>query len=390
MANQVLTKSQTPTLDWANVSGALEYHAQVSADPRFVTITQQRAGLATSQYALASNLTDGKKYYWRFRTRTSATYTADQTVSTASAAGNNLRDLAANTGLGQSFKPDYSYPIARVTLSLKRVGGAPTNNVWVEIWSDSGGAPSAQIDSDSATVLMSAIGTSAFETVTFNFAIPIPVAAGTTYHIVVQGDWAIDGANYLIWETTGSNSYADGSPFKQSSAPAWSANGTSDHLFVTYYQPWGQWSSVWSFWLDTTAEVAVTPSTKWMLVDVDETTDTYSFTITPKLMVKEPMLPRSYERNLAGDVLQEFITQRDVLTLDFGDAYVHFTQMDEIMRFFHKRRAVYLIALTDNEVDVRERIWKVTFPAEPEFAQLSGGREDYYRGAVELEEAALT
>src|SRR3990167_5283238 len=164
MANQVLTKSQTPALDWADVTSALEYWLQVSTDPRFTSINQQKTGLSSSTHTLATSLTDAKKYYWRFRTRTTAAYTTDQSETTASASGNALRDAAARTGLGQGFKPTRSLPIARVTIKLKRTG-SPGSNVWVEIWSGTS-SPTAQVGTDSATVATSTIGTGAFETVT--------------------------------------------------------------------------------------------------------------------------------------------------------------------------------------------------------------------------------
>ena len=81
MANQVLTLSLTPTLDFADVSGALEYWAQIATDPRFATISQQQTGLATSQFT-ATTLADAKKYFWRFRTRTSAAIISEALIAT--------------------------------------------------------------------------------------------------------------------------------------------------------------------------------------------------------------------------------------------------------------------------------------------------------------------
>jgi hypothetical protein len=393
MANQVLTKSLTPTLDWADVSGASEYWLQVSTDPRFTVITQQKTGLAASTHTLATALTDAKKYYWRFRTRTTSAYTTDQAQTTAAAAGIALRDAAARTGLAQSFKPAYSLPIARVALSLKKTG-TPTGNIWIELWSDAPGSPSAQLLSDSAVIDISTL-TGAFASYNFDFAVPIPVVAGTTYYIVLQASNAIDGASYAQWENSGSNNYSDGSPFK-SDGSSWSANGTSDHVFNTQYQGgWSTWSSTWSFWVDSTAEAAFTPSVtygigRYSYIDPDDTTDTYTFAANPKTKVDPVQMQRAFERNLAGDLLSEFIATRAKIMLEFNETYIVLEQKTEIERFANKRKDVYLVILSYNRQDVIENIYKVAFTEGPTFEPLAHGREDLFVGSVGHEESAIT
>lgn len=387
MANALLTKDQTPTLDFADVSGALEYWAQIAADPRFSTITHQQAGLATSVITPTTNLTDAKKYYWRFRARTSATLTADASVTDADGTGYNLRDDATHTGLGQTFKPLKSLPLKRVTLPLKKVG-SPVGNVWVEIWTTSGGTPSAQTGTDSAVIAAAGLTTS-FADKDFDFTTPIPLVAGTTYAIVLQGDFAVSGANYVVVNRSSSNSYSDGAPFKHDAGVVWTSGGTLDQDFTISFHSWLAWSPIWSFWLDTTAEAAVTP-TAWTLVDPDETTDTYTFAVAPHYDISEPHVRRGYEHNIQGDLLTEYISTRARLSLDFNEAYVKHDQAAEILRFYHKRKAVYLMALTDYQQDTWERVWKVEFAEEPVFRPLAPGREDYFVGSVELEEAGLT
>lgn len=68
MANATLTNDSTPTLDWADVSGANLYHAQVSLFPNFSTVTENSA-LGTSTYT-PSISTNNRKYYWRWRSST--------------------------------------------------------------------------------------------------------------------------------------------------------------------------------------------------------------------------------------------------------------------------------------------------------------------------------
>ncbi len=394
MANQILTKSLTPTLDWADVTGALEYWLQVATTPKFSSITQQKTGLAASTHTLATALTDAKKYYWRFRTRTTAAYSTDQAQITASAAGIALRDDAARTGLAQSFKNDYNLPIARVALSLKKTN-SPTGNIWVEIWTDAPGAPNAQLLSDSAVVNIATL-TASFASYDFNFAVPIPVTVGTTYYIVLQADNTIDGINYVQWEHSGSNNYTKGSPFKHDAGVTWSANGTSDHVFNTQYQGgWTTWSNTWSFWVDSTAEAAFTPSVTnaighYTYIDPDETTDTYTFAANPMTKVDPVQIQRAFERNLAGDLLSEFVATRANIKLDFNATYLTLEQKTEIERFANKRKDIYLIILSYNRQDVVENIYKVAFVKGPTFEPIAHGREDLFVGEVEHEESAIT
>lgn len=73
MGNAALTNDTTPTLDWADVTGANLYHAQISLYSDFRTIAIENNALATSTYTPASALgTDNSKYYWRWRYSTDA------------------------------------------------------------------------------------------------------------------------------------------------------------------------------------------------------------------------------------------------------------------------------------------------------------------------------
>jgi len=387
MANTVLTTDTTPALDWADVTSAVKYWFQLSLSPKFTAITEQLVGLAASAHTVAGTLTTGKKYYWRFRTRTSSTLVSDVDETTGDASGIALRDAAARTGLAQGFKPNQSLPIHTITLSLKK-NGTPTGDMHLEIWSDSGGAPSAQVGTDSGAFAAASV-TGSYTDITFTFTNPVPVDAGTQYYLVLQGAYAVSAANYVEWEHSGSNSYADGGPWKHDGTPSFSTNGAEDHVFTTKYHAWGKWSTPWSFWLDTTARATITPTT-WMFVDPSDPSDSYSFDIVPSYKPSESVFNRTYGRNLKGDVLQESYTSRARIQMDHSKAYVKYDQLDEYMRWYQKRKAVYLITYRHNEQDYVENIYKVTFPKEPKFNPLADGREDYYVGTLEVEEAALT
>ena len=386
MANTLLTTDRTPALNFADVSGALEYWAQVSADPRFVSLAYEETGLATSTVTPSSNLTDAKKYYWRFRARTSATLSSDQTNTPGGASGHALRDAAARTILAQTFVAGKGLPVKRVILSLKKTS-APTGNVWVEIWATSGGTPSAQVGTDSATVDVATLTTS-FATYNFDFTIPVPLVAGTTYAITIHGDFAIDGVNYAQWEHDGAGNYASGSAFKQDGS-SFTANGSNDHIFTTQTHDWGSWSPIWSFWVDSAFRSTVAPTTKFTLVDPDDPSDLYAFDVAPLDAIDDEHVLRGEDVNIKGDILAEYVSNRAYLELSFENAYVKWDQAAEITRFYHKRKAVFLLLLNDYVQDTRERVFKVEFAEPPRFAAVAPGRHDYYRGTVTLKEAAL-
>ena len=388
--NQVITNDLTPTLDFADVTGALEYWVQISKNPLFTIIEQEASGLATSEFTPGTDLADAKKYHWRFRTRTSAAFTTDQNQSTGDASGIALRDAAARTGLAQGFKMDRSLPLKRITLSLRGVG-SPVGNIHVEIWSDTGGIPLAQLGTDSATVAAAGIGTGAFETATFDFTTSIPLVAGTQYHLVVQAAYAVSGVNHVLWEHSGSNNYTRGGPAKQDGSAVWTTNGTEDHKFTAQVQSWSTWSPKWSFWLDSSFPESVTP-TAFTYVDPDEIPDRYSFEVQPILDRIPQNIRRAFDRNLAGDLLTEYTATRAFLSMDFEEAYVSADQRAEIERFFDKRKPIFLIILEDDRTsgNIIENIYKAEFSVDPEFRQLSAGRMDFFRGLVEMEEARKT
>jgi hypothetical protein len=67
-SNGAVNQSLTPLLDWNDVTGALTYDLQVSADSLFGTTLVNQTGLATSQYTIPSSiLSSYTTYYWRAR-----------------------------------------------------------------------------------------------------------------------------------------------------------------------------------------------------------------------------------------------------------------------------------------------------------------------------------
>ncbi|MEW6592520.1 MAG: Ig-like domain-containing protein, partial [Candidatus Hadarchaeota archaeon] len=69
-ANGSFTNDSTPTLDWADVEGAVEYRLYVDNDANFTSL-EINAITATSQYTPGSTLAD-ENYYWKVRAKDGA------------------------------------------------------------------------------------------------------------------------------------------------------------------------------------------------------------------------------------------------------------------------------------------------------------------------------
>ena len=70
-ANGLVNDDNTPTFDWNDVSGAVEYQLQVDDNNDFASPVVDQTGLTVSTYALAFPLDDGV-YYWRVRAKDAA------------------------------------------------------------------------------------------------------------------------------------------------------------------------------------------------------------------------------------------------------------------------------------------------------------------------------
>jgi hypothetical protein len=148
---------------------------------------------------------------------------------------NGIR-TAVDTGLryAQSFTPAVTGLVSEVIMLLHE-GGSPTGNIWAEIWTNSGGVPGAITGTKSENVDVSTInGTFGTPTeVTFTFSTPPNITAGTLYWIVLDGDWALSGTNYIAVCNNNVSGYANGSAAEFNAS--WGAFGTRDLWFKQYY-----------------------------------------------------------------------------------------------------------------------------------------------------------
>lgn len=158
----------------------------------------------------------------------------DQNYETGADQEHNFRYNVGNNEHAQGFKPTYS-DVTSVSLYLKKVA-SPTGNIYVQIQSDSAGKPSNISLGQSANIDVSTLSTS-FAWIDFTFSTPVSVAPSTQYHIVLFGTFAIDGINWVRWDTDGSSpTYTDGSHAYRGTG-AWTTDTSYDNYFRTYATP---------------------------------------------------------------------------------------------------------------------------------------------------------
>jgi hypothetical protein len=153
-----------------------------------------------------------------------------------------------------------------------------------------------------------------------------------------------------------------------------------------YIEPW---SEVGSYWLDTGAAQEITlPRHTWAIFDVADVTDIYELEIHPVYKIVPMNLYRSQERNRLGELLSEFLTVKNEITLNFtGQQYVTHAMLNEFRRYHNSLRTFYLATLKDG---VRERpmphIWRVQFTQDPAMNMIAAGRGDLVSGILLLTE----
>jgi hypothetical protein len=104
-------------------------------------------------------------------------------------------------------------------------------NLWVTIEGDSAGSPSGTALATSDKFDVSVVPTTR-GWIRFIFRTPVSLSASTQYHIVLQGDWAMNGTNVVSWRGDGTG-YANGSG-KKFDGTNWAAAGVADFSFKTY------------------------------------------------------------------------------------------------------------------------------------------------------------
>jgi hypothetical protein len=149
-----------------------------------------------------------------------------------------LGQYATNERRAQGFKPSVSRTVDRVSLWLKATG-APTDNLTVEIQTNSGGLPSGTVvtNGTSNAVAGTSIGSS-YGWIAFDFPTLPQLTAGTQYHLVLKRSGPVDSANYYVWGADQSSpGYSDGAGSMYGGS--WQATSpATDHAFGVYNWSW--------------------------------------------------------------------------------------------------------------------------------------------------------
>jgi hypothetical protein len=87
-------------------------------------------------------------------------------------------------------------------------------------------------------------------------------------------------------------------------------------------------------------------------------------------------------------LLSEFLTVKDLVTLNFNGAqYMEMAQLSELERFHNNKRTFFLACFKDG---ARERpmphVWLVECAQDPSFNMIAAGRPDLLSGTISFEE----
>jgi len=158
------------------------------------------------------------------------TWTLDQSQTTQDTYG-LLRD-GTTVKLAQSFQPGTTGLLEMVDLGLLKLN-SPTGRVWVTVEADTSGSPSGTPLATSDKLDVSQIAP-ALQWVRFPFRAPVSLTSGTTYHLVLQGDFTPHASNNINWYGKGGgSSYANGA-WESYNGSVWATTSTSDFEFKTY------------------------------------------------------------------------------------------------------------------------------------------------------------
>jgi hypothetical protein len=141
----------------------------------------------------------------------------------------------ANEELGVEFVPTINAKLSQVIFKLYENGTVASCNVFVKLYSDSGGLPGTLM-ATSDSLDPSAWGSTPGEkTFTFSGANKVNIYKGRTYHLAVGGDYTASDTNYVGFRNDVSGSYTP-SGTETYNGVSWSdPEATTDPYFKEYY-----------------------------------------------------------------------------------------------------------------------------------------------------------
>lgn len=207
---------------WANIL----FDVSRAFDPALPALggldTTEQASTWYQKYLIRKS-SDGTKAGLLHRAKDYFLDESNTTIATQS----NLRDGAGQTKRAQTFDTDETGPCEKVEWKIGRVG-AVTGRVWVSIYATAAGLPTGAALKTSDKLDASLISTSFTHAIVFPFRDPATLTAGTTYAAVLEGDFAISGAAYLVFDRSTTDPYAagqlcayDGATWTGSAVDAW-------------------------------------------------------------------------------------------------------------------------------------------------------------------------
>jgi hypothetical protein len=173
---------------------------------------------AQNSYYSAGNLGWSARSLFSYRT-------AIQQLS--STTGYTIGETSSSEAVAQSFTTSGAIDVNEIRVPIQKFG-SPTDNVSLQIWSDSSSTPNASLAT--ADNLYTGANISITNSwLTFQFAAPVSLSASTKYWIVVQRSGAVDAVNYYRWVANGTGVYAGGGRSLRVSG-VWSAESAANDM----------------------------------------------------------------------------------------------------------------------------------------------------------------
>jgi len=138
------------------------------------------------------------------------TYTVVQQNTGGTDSTTPIRSLSSNYYYGSNVTVNSTFLLGQIEYNLKQIGSV-TGNVWIEIYNASASGPTINTSRIGKSnyvnaSLFSTGATGSYQNFTFNTSFYI--YNGTTYTIVIAGDYAVSGTNYIrsvVKPNTGTN-----------------------------------------------------------------------------------------------------------------------------------------------------------------------------------------
>jgi hypothetical protein len=180
------------------------------------------AGAQNSYYS-AGNLGWSARSIFAYRT-------AIQQLATNTTA--QWGSAASNEAVAQSFTTVGAIDVNEIRVAIGEQAGTPTDNISLEIYSDTGAnLPNASIATAANVYNGAAIPASpAVSWLTFQFT-PVSLSATTKYWIVIQRSGAVDGSNNYLYAVNTGSVYAGGGRSVRNTGTWGAESGTNDLAF---------------------------------------------------------------------------------------------------------------------------------------------------------------